>query len=470
MKLANYLSFILLCGVSLAHAVDRPNILLICVDDLRPELNSFGATYIHSPNIDALAASGRAFTRHYVAAPSCGPSRYSMLTGLYPLHVRGNEHIFDRARRMAKDPASVPPSMPDWFKQRGYSTVSVGKVSHHPGGRGGKAWNDDQIPELPGAWDLHLQPSDEWEHPRGIMHGYANGKQRIKKSGGDLVYEAVEGPDSIYPDGRITEEGLMQLERLAGEDKPFFLAIGLIKPHLPFGAPKRYLDLYEGVELPPIPYPEKPAADEQRTWHHSGEFMGYERQGKDPNVDAAYATEVRRHYAACVSYVDQHVGEIIAKLKATGADQNTIVVLWGDHGWHLGEHGIWGKHCLYEEALHAPLIITYPGIEKAGQQTRSIVSTVDLFPTLCDLANIEQPDFVPGRSLKAQLENPTQPGHPAISHYGSSVSVRTDSHRLTVHEKRANELYDHSSTAKETKNLVNTEPKLVEELMKLIKQ
>lgn len=444
----------------------RPNILMICVDDLRNELNSFGVDYIHSPNIDQLAASGRAFHRHYVAAPSCGPSRYSMLTGLYPLHVRGNEHIFDRARRLAKDPASVPPSMPEWFREHGYTTVSVGKVSHHPGGLGGKNWDNDEIEELPGAWDLHLLPSDEWEHPRGVMHGYANGKQRIKKSGEDFAYEAIEGPDSIYPDGRIVEEGLKQLETLAAKDEPFFLAIGMIKPHLPFGAPKKYLDLYDGVELPPIEDPERL---KDGSWHHSGEFMGYNRWGKDPNADPAFALELRRHYAACVSYVDKHVGDIMAKLKATGADKNTIVVLWGDHGWHLGEHAIWGKHCLLEESLQAPLIVSFPGIKNAGDSTDSIVSTIDLFPTFCDLARIKIPSFVEGVSLVPILENSKSEGHPAISRHGSSVTVRTDTHRLIVHEKRGAELYDHTSPERDAENLASSLPDLVVEMKNLLK-
>ena len=256
----------------------RPNVLLICIDDLRPELKSFGASYIQSPNIDRLAATGRPFLRHYVTAPSCGPSRYTMLTGLYHPQGKGNAHLFERAKRMAKDPDSVAPSMPEWFRSNGYTTVSVGKVSHHPGGLGGRNWDDSKLLEMPNAWDRHIMPVAEWEHPRGAMHGYANGKQRIKKSGEAFLFEAVDGPDTIYPDGLIAEEGLRQLETLAAADTPFFLAIGLIKPHLPFGAPQKYLDRYEGVELPPIAHPEKPEG--QTTWHRSGECMGYVKDVK----------------------------------------------------------------------------------------------------------------------------------------------------------------------------------------------
>lgn len=468
MKLGRFLPLVVFCLSTVVHAEGKtPNVLMICVDDLRNELNSFGASYVHSPNIDKLAASGRAFTRHYVAAPSCGPSRYSMLTGLYPLQTRGNEHIFERANRLAAGASDIPPSMPEWFREHGYTTVSVGKVSHHPGGRGGPNWDSDKALELPGAWDLHLMPSGEWEHPRGAMHGYANGKQRIKKGGENFVYEAADGPDSIYPDGRIIEAGLAQLETLASKDKPFFLAIGLIKPHLPFGAPKKYLDLYEGVTFPPIEDPERL---ENGSWHGSGEFMGYERWGKDPNEDPEFATEVRRHYAACVSYVDKHVGDILAKLKATGAEQDTIVILWGDHGWHLGEHGIWGKHCLLEEALQSPLIIRYPGMQAEGVATDSIVSTIDLFPTLCELAGLEMPTFTLGHSLLPILENPATAGRPAISYYGSSVTVRTETHRLILHKNQNTELYDHTSREKDAVNLAESEPERVAEMKQLVGQ
>uniref|UniRef100_UPI0035613EBC sulfatase-like hydrolase/transferase n=1 Tax=Stieleria sp. TaxID=2795976 RepID=UPI0035613EBC len=165
-----------LLASSSALAADRPNVLLICVDDLRPELNCFGKSYIQSPNIDALAASGRAFHRHYVQSPTCGASRYTLLTGLYGSSSNGA--LFDRAKRMQKDSDAVPPSMPAWFRKHGYRTVSVGKVSHHPGGRGGSDWDDEAMPEMPNSWDRHLLPAGPWQHPRGWMHGLAHGEIR----------------------------------------------------------------------------------------------------------------------------------------------------------------------------------------------------------------------------------------------------------------------------------------------------
>jgi len=442
----------------------KKNILLICVDDLRPELKSFGVDYIHSPNIDQLAASGRAFHNHYVNAPTCGASRYTMLTGKYGSY--GNGALFNRAEKLNSGDASITPSMPEWFRKNGYKTVSVGKVSHHPGGWGGIDWYDHNILEMPGAWDRQLMPTGRWKHPRGAMHSLVHGEIKAIGSFSEHkmdVMQSAESEDTDYHDGLIAVEGLEQLKDLAGSDQPFFLAIGFIKPHLPFGAPARYMDPYRDVELPPIPHPEKPAW--QSTWHGSGEFTNqYFHYGQDPNKDKEYADEVRRHYAACVSYVDHHVGQILATLKETGRDKDTIVALWGDHGWHLGEHAIWGKHCLFEEALRSPLIISVPGMNAPGEETNAVVETLDLFPTLCELTGLEQPDFVHGESLAPQIEKPNAKGHTAYAYTNKAKTLRTDRYRLTLHQDGYVELYDHASSDKETRNIAEQSPGVVEEL------
>ena len=441
-------------------AEQKPNVLLLCVDDLRPELGSFGKQYIKSPNIDRLAAVGRSFSRHYVQAPTCGASRYTLLTGCYG--SGSNSALFSRAKLMAENPDSVPPSMPDWFRRNGYTTVSVGKVSHHPGGRGGPDWDDDGTPEMPESWDRHLLPAGPWQHPRGAMHGLANGEIRVDAGNMD-VFQSVAGSDTIYPDGLIVEESLRQLDDLAVGvgDKPFFLAVGIIRPHLPFGCPAKYFEPYRDVELPPIPHPEKPSGE--TTWHNSGEFMKYNRWGRNPNDDAEFATEVRRHYAACVSYADAQVGKVLGRLDRLGLRKDTIIVLWGDHGWHLGEHAVWGKHTLFEESLRSPLVISYAGIPKPGVASRSVVETLDVFPTLCELAGLPDPDFAQGVSLRPILETPETPGHPAVS-YGKARTLRTDTHRLIVHSNGYVELYDHTSPAGETRNVAADHQKLVEEL------
>ena len=208
-----------------APSKTRPNVLLLCIDDLRPELACFGKDYIHSPAIDSLAKTGRAFHRHYVQAPTCGASRFTLLTGRYG--TASNAALFHRASQIKKNTDSVPPSMPAWFRQHGYTTVSVGKVSHHPGGRGGKDWDDNEELEMPHSWDRHLLPVGPWQHPRGSMHGLANGEIRTNAKGMDL-FQSTDGPDSIYPDGLITDESLKQLEQLAASDensKPFLSLI-----------------------------------------------------------------------------------------------------------------------------------------------------------------------------------------------------------------------------------------------------
>ena len=443
-----------------APVVQKPNVLLICVDDLRPELKSFGASYISSPNIDALAEKGMKFQKHFVNAPSCGPSRYTLLTGQYgPV---GNNALFLRADKMKEAPSSVKPSMPEWFKSHGYTTVSIGKVSHHPGGRGGDDWNDSTIIEMPNAWDKHLMPVGPWGHPRGTMHALSNGDIRVNPSDMD-VYQTIAGDDSSYPDGAATDEAVKQLNALASNNtQPFFLAVGIIKPHLPFGAPKTYFDRYDGVELPEIAHPQKPTG--KTTWHASHELMGYNRWGKDPNTDSAFADSVRRHYAACVSYADAQVGKVLAALKKSGAAQNTIVVLWGDHGWHLGEHAIWGKHSLFEESLRTPLIIHYPGMKESGASSDAIVETLDIFPTLCDLMGIKIPDYTQGVSLKTILEARDTAGHMAFAYKKGASTIRTPTHRMVLHSDGFVELYDHTTAEKETRNIAEKHPAIVEQL------
>lgn len=434
----------------------RPNVLFICIDDLRPELQCFGADHIRSPHIDALAARGRAFTRHYVQAPTCGASRYALLTGTYG--PAGNGALFARAKKIPH------PSFPAYFREHGYTTVSVGKVSHHPGGRGGPDWDDESLPEMPDSWDRHLLPAGAWQHPRGWMHGLANGEIRRKAKEMD-VFQSFPGDDSTYPDGTTIPETLKQLELFAGDEKPFLLATGILRPHLPFGAPANYLELYRDVEFPPTPHPTKPEG--RTTWHGSGEFMNYHRWGKNPNDDPEFALEVRKHYAACVSYADAQVGKIMERLETLGLAENTIVVLWGDHGWHLGEHAIWGKHALFDESLRSPLIIIAPEVTQPGEATDEIVESIDLFPTFCDLVGLKKPNFLDGSSLVPQLRNPSEKSRGrAISYDEKAMTIRTESHRLIKHKDGFLELYDHRTPAGETANLAEGQKKLAADLVK----
>jgi iduronate 2-sulfatase len=446
---------------STAAESTQPNVLLICIDDLRPELKSFGVDYISSPHIDALAAEGVGFRRHYVQAPTCGASRYAMLTGQYG--GSSNTALFDRAKNLG----AFPPSMPAWFRQHGYTTVSVGKVSHHPGGRGGPDWDDEAIPEMPNSWDRHILDAGAWQHPRGWMHGLAHGEIRGDATKMDGI-QLVEGPDTVYPDGINTEVALKELETLAAEadEKPFFMAFGILRPHLPFGAPAKYMEPYAGVKLPATPHPEKPTG--RTTWHKSGEFYKYNLLEPELTADPAFAMEVRRHYAACVSYADEQVGRVLQRLDELGQRDNTIVVLWGDHGWHLGEHDIWGKHALFEESLRSPLIVSYPGMANPGEMSDALVETVDVFPTLTELAGLPTPKGAVGNSLTTLIDSPGSSGRPAVGYFKKARTIRTDTHRLIAHDDGFMELYDHRSAAGETENLAEAQPELANELLALI--
>lgn len=439
---------------------ERPNVLLICIDDLRPELGCYGVKHAVTPNIDKLAAQARIFTHHYVQAPTCGASRYSLLTGLYG--PRDNGALLARAKKPATE---RKPSLPEVFRSAGYTTVAIGKVSHHPGGHAGKNWNDPAALEMPEAWNRQPLPCGPWKHPEGFMHGLANGSIR-NESKKFPALEAAEGPDAIYPDGLTTGAARDELRDLAAAKKPFFLAIGWIRPHLPFGSPKRYLDLHADQALTPIPHPEKPEGI--TTWHNSGEFFRYFHDEKNPDKDAGYADAVRRHYDACVSYADAQVGQVLAELQKLSLDRNTIIVLWGDHGWHLGEHGVWGKHTLFEESLRAPLIIRQPGMPAPGASSTGVVETIDVFPTLCGLAGIGTPDFLHGTSLEPQLKSPDAPGRIAVSYFNDAETLRTERYRLIRHGgKKAKpffELYDHQSPAGETKNIAGAHSELVADL------
>jgi iduronate 2-sulfatase len=455
----------LLCLISTLSA--QPNVLFLAVDDLRPELASFGANHIHAPAIDAIASTGRAFHRHYVQAPTCGASRHALLTGHYARtpERRTNNAIFHYAANHSKE----PPSLPELFRKNGYRTVSLGKISHHPGGLGGNQWNQPNHPELPHAWDVHEMPCPPWQNPSAAMHAYANGKAR--KLGTTPAFEHVPGNDKTYTDGWIADAAIHELNNLAIRDQPFFLAVGLMKPHLPFACPKTYRDRYTNTNFPAISNPNKPKGIS--TWHASAELMQYNHGGRDPRTDTAYADELRRSYAACITYIDTQIAKIMARLDTLNLTEKTIVVLWSDHGYHLGEHAVWGKHTLFEESLRAPLIIRVPGMSAAGSASKAIVETVDIYPTLSALCKIPLSENMDGRSLMLMLDNPNHKGDDsassgAISYSPNQETIRTASHRLIRHRdaktQTAYELYDHRTHPSETQNIADQQPEIVIEL------
>ncbi|MFK7910355.1 MAG: sulfatase-like hydrolase/transferase, partial [Akkermansiaceae bacterium] len=282
-----------------------PNILLICIDDLNTQLACYGQKHVQSPNIDALASQGRQFSRHYVQAPTCGASRYSFLIGKYP-PPNGNNGLIGK-HYMKKNPS---PSLPHWFKSKGYQTVAIGKISHHPGGNMGKDWNDPEKPEMPGAWTRSLMPCGDWKTPKGAMHGFAGGKPRTREYS-PRIETTTNTP--AYPDDLILTGAQQELDTLTKSGKPWLLAVGFIKPHLPFTAPQKFLDHYKNVQFPPIPDPKKPEGPS--LWHGSGEFMRNYADKNDPRKDPGYALKARKHYAASTSYVDDNIGKLLAHLE-----------------------------------------------------------------------------------------------------------------------------------------------------------
>ncbi len=462
MAIARIIAFVVLAGC--AAAAVRPNVLFIAVDDLRPWLGCYDPAFPTSPHIDRLAAGGRVFTRHYVHVPTCGASRCALLFGRYPGRFPedgGNDAILKTA---AKQPV---PALPVLFRRHGYRTISVGKISHFPGGRGGKGWAVGPE-ELPGAWDLATMPAGPWKTPEGAMHGYASGVTR-QDAGDDKkrkpLTQSARGDDMTYPDGWIAEEAVVRLQAEAGGDAPFFLAVGFIKPHLPFAAPESYFAETAGAE-PTLPrISEKPAFPS--TWHGSGEFRNYGWNEGDPFESPAAAQAYRKAYLACIRYTDAQIGKLLAALEASPAAGNTVVVLWGDHGWLLGEHAIWGKHCLFEEALHSPLIIRVPGDKFPGGKSDAIVETVDLYPTLAALAGLPLSAGLDGASLVPQLENPRAPSDGfAFAAWGKHVTLRTATHRLILPRDGGEhpELYDHRTDPAETSNAAAEQPDIGDEL------
>jgi iduronate 2-sulfatase len=416
-------------GTSGSSAQAPPNVLFIAVDDLNNDLAALGVEHIHTPNLDAVAAQGRLFTRHFIAVPSCGPSRAALLRGQRPSAEAylGNNAILATHEEWGHR------SLPAWFRSHGYTTLSLGKITHYPGGLTGSGWAEGPE-ELPGAWDRAWVPESPWATPEDMMHGYANGRPRDR--GISPAWEAYDGSDEAYPDAWVASDAIQTLESLAESDRPWFFAVGFFKPHLPFAAPRQYFDLYDPHVIP-VPS-DTVGHPPPSSWHVSAEMMAnYGQHPADPRSDEAYARQLRHAYAASTSYVDAQIGRVLGALDRLGMSDNTIVVIWSDHGFALGHQGIWGKHSVYEAALKAPLIIRYPGLNQPGAVSDAVVEAIDLYPTLTDLAGIPTPDALHGRSLRPQLEDPAAPSsRSAFAFYNPGQnSVRTEHWRLILHQR-----------------------------------
>jgi choline-sulfatase len=434
-----------------APAQDKPagkyNVLFIPVDDLKPLLGCYGATQVKSPNIDALAARGTVFARAYCQQAVCSPSRASLMTGRRPDTTR----VFDLVTHFRK---AVPDAvtLSQHFKDNGYFAASVGKI-YHPGYDDAPSWSVPNNYKLAGGYFDPNIKEDVADRKK-----QADGKEAKAKVRGPS-FEIADCADEDLPDGKIAQHAIELLR--ANKDRRFFIAAGFMRPHLPFVAPRKYYDLYPPESIKLADNPQPPAGAPKLAMTNSGELRSYtDVPDKGPITDAK-ARELIRGYYASTSFMDAQVGKVLAELDRLGLRENTIVVLWGDHGWHLGDHGLWNKHTNFEEATRSPLIVSAPGM-KAGR-TNALVEFVDVYPALCELAGLPLPAGLEGRSFAPLLADPARPWkQAAFSQYPRGkvmgYSMRTDRYRYTEWREKdgkvaARELYDHQADPQENANV-----------------
>jgi arylsulfatase A-like enzyme len=434
-------SVMFVAGLCAGADQSKPNVLFLMMDDLRPELNCFGKSQIISPNIDKLASEGVTFKRAYCNVPVCGASRASIMTGLRPTLTRFNSY---KSGADTEAPDAIV--LPQVFKDNGYTTISYGKVFHQ--------WDDakDSWDVLKGSktnesrWRNYLKPENLQLDAETKGHGPA--------------YECADVPDNAYDDGSVAEMTIATLKRLKKEGKPFFLAAGFTSPHLPFNAPKKYWDLYdvEAIKRPENNHaPENAPSEAMRISNEMRAYHGIPKEGR--LEDDELARTLIHGYYATVSYADALVGNVLDTLKELELDKNTVVVLLGDHGWSLDDHGLWGKHSNFEVVLHSPLIIKAPGIA-GGTASESLVEFVDVYPTLTALCSLENPaDQLEGLSLVPVLEKPAQPFKEfVIAKWEHGMTILTDRYAYTEWSEKGNKitaqmLYDHKKDYNEFVNI-----------------
>lgn len=391
---------------------ERPNILFITVDDLRPELACYGETQIISPNIDRLASESYFFERSYCNIPVSGASRASLFTG-----IRSHVNTFLTAASWIDKDAGNAITLPELLKKSGYYTISESKVYHHDTDRE-QSWDEryrDRNDTNPEAWKNYV-----------VYKG--TGAKNEKPP----AYECADVADEAYIDGRTAENAMKHLRALKEKGKPFFLGVGFLKPHLPFNAPAKYWKMYDRNELKVpenfrLDFPTIP----KRAFHNSGELRTYKDIPEERLFSEDFAKLLIHGYYACVSYVDAQIGKMLDELKRLELDKNTIVVLLGDHGWNLGEHAMWNKHCNFSTSLEAPLMIKVPG--RKGSAVCSVVEFVDIYPTLCDLCGVEKPvGQLQGESLLPVMENPRRlVKEYAVAKFKNAVTLITPRYTYT---------------------------------------
>jgi len=451
----------------------RPNVLFIAADDLRPQLGCYGDPVVKSPNIDRLASRGMVFNRAFCQQALCSPSRISLLSGRHPWTTK----IYNIGPPLRSTMPNIV-TLPQLFKNHGWFTRSLGKVYH--------IGIDD-----PDSWSV---PSWVSRTPRYGPEGTAKVRAAAAKLRAQGIKDPDRGPqkpfyagpafespdcaDGDLTDGDMTREAIEALRELAKKpDQPFFLAIGFVNPHVPWVAPKKYHDLYDpaDIKIPDNRYPPREAPPYAAT--SGADFYWYGNVPKDRKISDEFGRRCLHGYLAAISYVDACTGRVLDELDRLGLRENTIVVFWGDHGYYMGQHNWWGgKHNNYEGATHAPLIMAVPGMKAVGQKTDAIVEFVDIYPTLGDLAGLPLPDGLEGTSLAPLLDDPNARwSKSAISEYPKGgrqgTAIRTDRYRYVEWYDKSGrladrELYDHRTDPHENQNVAGRpeNARVIEEL------
>lgn len=456
-------------------AAARPNVLFIAVDDLKPTLGCYGDKLAKSPNIDRLAARGVVFERAYCNQAVCAPSRNALMTGVRPTR----SGIYDLGTNF-RQASSNTVTLSQYFMRHGYRAEALGKIFHvgHGNREDPASWSVPHVQEKSIYYVLPESRSNQTLTREEAL--FANQTDVAKLPRGAAAESAVV-PDSAYPDGRLADEAIRRLRGAKAKPaEPFFLSVGFLKPHLPFCAPKKYWDLYDRAAFQVPELRTAPAGAPKYAPSNWGELRQYRDVPDSGPLPDDQAREMIHGYHAAVSFVDAQLGRVLDELDRLGLATNTIVVLWGDHGWHLGDHGMWSKHSNYEQAARIPLIVVSPGIGEAGRRAeRTLVETVDLYPTLAELAGLpapEVPQGIDGQSFVAALKDPAVSAKDAIFHAfprGERIgrAVRTARHRLVewkvpgaAPETADLELYDYEEDPLETRNRAAHDPETVKRL------
>ena len=397
-------------GIMFEKPYEKPNILLLYVDDLRPELASYGAIHIQSPNIDALAEKGVKFTNAYCNVPVCGASRASMLTGMLPTKNRFLDYKTFVER---ETPEAI--TLPQLFKSNGYTTISNGKIYHHLDDRESD-WNEVWRPYAFDENNKGMAPTDHWQ---SLWKDYQNPDNRAYYEATDRgpAYESAAVSDSTYIDGLLTQKVIQDLIQLKKNQKPFFLTAGFINPHLPFNAPKKYWDLYDRKAIKqPENYNYTPKDAPEISISNWAEMRSYSNIPKQGQVSDSLAIDLIHGYYATVSYTDALIGKILKELEAQKLTKNTLVILVSDHGYNLQEHTQWTKFTNYNTATQVPLII-YDPLSKSSGTTNALTSLIDIYPTLVELCGLKAPkEQLDGTSLVPILKNPELEGRKPVSY------------------------------------------------------